>query len=413
MLREQCVQTVLKMAKEKGSKATAPPVYATGKINRSSEVVPEAAAGAPPSRDAFWFLAPAQRDDDVVAIPDAMPEAFANHVAAQLRALPDEAWKVLAPDKEHVGALTRVQERQGVGGIQQMKLMDMRYSRVQEHCEGLDRPAIAEAVGKALQLRSHERLIMNFARYRAGDYLCSHTDHPSGNGAYERRRAFVWHLSSKEWDESDGGHFVDEKLNVRFAPKWNTLVHFGVPRWHRVDKVARHVKGARYSVYSWIITACVRTIATVAELAQLKQSAPSAVVGWFGPAPLPPLRRAGALDLAACCLGRVGIDELRGEQSVYAVTTSEEVARALGLSVEDAAGDSVAVVRWEDGRVTAARLGHQASGLAGVQALGEFLDAHKIRSKAKVSNSKMDHAQFDAIIEQLMNDVMANRGKRG
>ena len=58
---------------------------------------------------------------------------------------------------------------------------------------GIDRTACARAVGSALRLLPHERIIMNFARYRAGDYLDSHTDRPSGNAAYERQRAFVSH----------------------------------------------------------------------------------------------------------------------------------------------------------------------------------------------------------------------------
>ena len=59
--------------------------------------------------------------------------------------------------------------------------------------------------------------IVNFSRYDAGDFLDSHGDTPSGSLCYERRQAFVWHLS-EGWSASDGGLFVDEeskdKLNA-------------------------------------------------------------------------------------------------------------------------------------------------------------------------------------------------------
>ena len=98
--------------------------------------------------------------------------------------------------------------------------------------------------------RAHERVCL-----AQRDHLDSHTDHPSGNAGFERQRAFVWHLSAREWEAGNGGEFVDEATGDKYAPMYNHLVHFGVPRPHRVDAVASHVTDARYSVYGWVITA--------------------------------------------------------------------------------------------------------------------------------------------------------------
>ena len=67
-------------------------------------------------------------------------------------------------------AAQRMQQRQAVQTTQKMALQKMRYSRLYEHAPfgaGVDREQIAKAIGQALALRPHERIIMNFARYRA------------------------------------------------------------------------------------------------------------------------------------------------------------------------------------------------------------------------------------------------------
>jgi hypothetical protein len=301
-----------------------------------------------------------------------------------------------------------------------MALQNMRYSRLLEEYEGFERAPIARAIGRALGLRSHERIIMNFARYRAGDFLDSHTDHPSGNSAYERQRAFVWHLSAASWDESHGGMFVDEGASrggtaKKFAPRYNSLVHFDVPRWHRVEKVATKVRDARYSVYGWVISARLRPLRTLEELEELRsECGGTAVVGWFGEA----LSKSPAYEFTQCfaeaCIGRVGLFRLRGEETLFALSTSVEVAQALGFA--SAAGTNsgnafVAVIHWGSDtagdRADVINLTHSVNAAA----LGVFLDKHigPRQSKGSAGDSKISDAQVESMIEGVVDDLLARR----
>jgi len=124
------------------------------------------------------------------------------------------------------------------GDEAEASLQDMLYSRLKEGFAGVDRDAVAKHAARALRLRSHERLLLNFSKYKPGDFLSSHTDSPSGSPAYERKRAWVWHLSDEGWDgEALGGNFLDEVTGVQYAPVYNAIVHFEVPRRHSVEKV--------------------------------------------------------------------------------------------------------------------------------------------------------------------------------
>ena len=73
----------------------------------------------------------------------------------------------------------------------------------------------------------------------------------AGKPSYERVRAFVWHLSAGEWTAEDGGQFIDEVTNDHFQPRFNSLVHFGVPRPHRVCEVM--TDRPRFAAYGWIV----------------------------------------------------------------------------------------------------------------------------------------------------------------
>ena len=352
------------------------------------------------------FLDAAPRADGIVVVRDAMPAAIAEKVASQLRSAPESAWKILTPNKEHVSAIKRSYERQGVqAGVSKMSLQQMRYSRLLEDYVGVDRASCARAVGAALRLQPFERIIMNFARYRADDYLDSHTDHPSGNAAYERHRAFVWHLTAKEWADCDGGHFVDEKTGDKYAPVYNALVHFQVPRYHRVEPVASHVRGARYSVYGWVITARVRPVDTVDELDRVKRECGgrATVIGWFGEGDVlrSPTARSCAQELALACLGLVGIDRLRGEDSVFCIATSRGVAHALDLVGEHGASGVVAVVRWEAGTADVVRLPLP----GGVAALGTVLDAHTGNTRLGGQKGDTDR-QVEHVIEDLVDQML-------
>ena len=338
------------------------------------------------------FLGPAHRPPDVTVIQDALPEAFARATLKALHDAPESAWELLQTDDQMVAAVDAAQKRQAVKSNassqdEETQLQAMRYARLRDSGDVVDREAVAQHVAKALCVQPQERLLLNIARYQEGDFLDSHNDHPSGNAAYDRHRAWVWHLSDA-WDASFGGAFVDEETETRYFPRFNQIVHFGVPRPHRVERVTKR-GAARYTAYGWIVTAEVYSLGSVSDLPQLRsESGGVAVVGWFGVAPWKAPMRKHALDLSEACLAAVGVDRLRGEYARFAITTNVEVAHALGLI--DGGGDgggggggsdggAIGVVRWPLSRVDV--LSIDAAGrstLAGAAgALGAFIDEHR------------------------------------
>ena len=119
-------------------------------------------------------------------------------------------------------------------------------------------PDLRSTLTSMLQLQPHERLLINASKYVQGSYLSSHTDAPSGSNSYERVRAFVWHLSKDFCDtkkNKQGGSFVDEESGIKYAPKFNNLVSFSVPRWHSVDTitVGEATNISRISIYGWVV----------------------------------------------------------------------------------------------------------------------------------------------------------------
>lgn len=132
----------------------------------------------------------------------------------------------------------------------------------QDNFDGEGRPKavtqrVREVLEAALAIHPHERMFLNFSKYEEGCFLDSHTDEVSGSLSYRRRQAFVWHLS-EDWEEGDGGLFVDEEAEggpQSFTPRFNTLVTFTVPRRHSVTRVtaARSGRRARFTAYGWVV----------------------------------------------------------------------------------------------------------------------------------------------------------------
>jgi hypothetical protein len=127
-------------------------------------------------------------------------------------------------------------------------------------------PNLRPTLASVLQLQPHERLLINASKYVDGSYLHSHTDAPSGSSSYERVRAFVWHLS-KDFCEQNGGAFVDEESGIKYAPTFNNLVSFSVPRWHSVEKitVGEHTNVSRMSIYGWIVIPKIQLVTSAAS----------------------------------------------------------------------------------------------------------------------------------------------------
>ena len=213
---------------------------------------------------AVWELAPSSTEADegatiadrletrerghpkVRVVADALPAALADEARALLSSLPKESWEVA--------------DTRGQPLMDGAKRVPMHYRR---NPKGRDPAAIAalrervrDSLLPQLKPRPFERLLINFSRYDAGDFLDSHEDTPSGSRCYERRVAFVWHLS-RGWGKDDGGLFVDEAARcdeqTHYTPTFNSLVSFAVPRMHKVTKVTKPGE-PRFAVYGWIAT---------------------------------------------------------------------------------------------------------------------------------------------------------------
>eukprot|EP00927_Polykrikos_kofoidii_P079828 TRINITY_DN76663_c0_g1_i1.p1 TRINITY_DN76663_c0_g1~~TRINITY_DN76663_c0_g1_i1.p1 ORF type:complete len:681 (+),score=127.25 TRINITY_DN76663_c0_g1_i1:99-2045(+) len=200
-----------------------------------------------------------------------MPEKLARDVQKRLHQLPSEAWALATGKNQPLPAGSRA------GRIQ------MSYRRLHdiEKFKGLEKMKrdVEEAVAAVLGPRPHERILLNFSKYEEGDFLDSHPDVPSGSIGYERREAFVWHLSDG-WEDEDGGLFVDEEAEDgpwHLTPRFNTLASFPVPRWHAVTKVTlakgRRGPRARFAAYGWVVVPRLERILQAPDLQPLLEGA--------------------------------------------------------------------------------------------------------------------------------------------
>lgn len=244
---------------------------------------------------------------------------LAQDVRRQLAELPAEAWHV---------AETKDQPRAKGAG-----LIPMRYHRLHLGVEAL-KARVAEAMAGPLAPRAHEQIFVNFSKYEEGDFLGSHTDTPSGSPSYERREAFVWHLS-KGWEPGDGGLFVDEEAHGgprNIVPSFNALVTFPVPRRHAVTRVtAKAGVRARFAAYGWVVVPCLARLTSPAELAATVQSTRrKAQAVLYVREPLQPAIEAVVALFAKLPSEQVGRHTL-GELCAFAVTASRATAHVLGI----------------------------------------------------------------------------------
>lgn len=96
----------------------------------------------------------------------------------------------------------------------------------------------------------------HLACYRAGDFLGEHTDATAPEDGRRRAAAFVLNLS-RNWPRDWGGTtmFWNEDSSARaFAPSWNSLLLFSVPRPHSVSQVMCGSISSRVSIAGWVHT---------------------------------------------------------------------------------------------------------------------------------------------------------------
>lgn len=103
-----------------------------------------------------------------------------------------------------------------------------------------------------------KRSVFTAGKYNAGNHIDEHDDHAYVNDKRtgdtkkvlcSRDIAVIYYLT-KDWNESDGGILVDCLNKVRYLPKFNSLVIFEVPRFHKVTQCHR---GPRYSLFGWFL----------------------------------------------------------------------------------------------------------------------------------------------------------------
>lgn len=89
--------------------------------------------------------------------------------------------------------------------------------------------------------------------YAPGDFLTRHDD-DYGN-EHDRRAAFVIGFT-RRWRTDWGGllQLLDEndRVETAFAPQFNLVTFFKVPRWHSVSYVPPFAGEGRYSITGWL-----------------------------------------------------------------------------------------------------------------------------------------------------------------
>lgn len=252
----------------------------------------------------------------------ALPAALAREARDFLLRQPAEAWQL---------ADTRSQPLpDGSGSI------SMRFRRLQADTSAAQtlKARVAAALAEVLAPGPSEQLLINFSKYETDDHLDSHPDVPSGSRGYERREAFVWHLSDT-WAASDGGVFIDEEAAggpMQLVPTFNALVTFPVPRWHSVTKItgARRGQQARFAAYGWVVAPTVERLGGVAWRAHVL-GAPGRAAAVLC------VRNAAQIDAktVANVYGSLPLEKLGshmlGELCTFAATEDPVLIRALGV----------------------------------------------------------------------------------
>lgn len=135
--------------------------------------------------------------------------------------------------------------------------MPLRFARLATGV--LPPPLIAAAevaLRNVLHLPATRGLVLSASCYTQGDFLASHRDEDNTGAAFVRARAVIWHLGPRHWQREDGGLLVDEQAGGEtceraLVPRFNAVVHFAVPRSHRVTPVVGRRR--RLALYGWAI----------------------------------------------------------------------------------------------------------------------------------------------------------------
>jgi len=90
---------------------------------------------------------------------------------------------------------------------------------------------------------------IGMSKYSKGSYIDEHTDHGGyiyDNEKYYRNISAIIYFN-KDWDETNGGNFIDIENKKTILPIFNRAVFFNVPYKHRVEKII--VDKERYAIF--------------------------------------------------------------------------------------------------------------------------------------------------------------------
>ncbi len=214
------------------------------------------------------------RRDGVTQVTDFLADEAAEGVAALLPGLP---YVLVAPDEngDTLVISDEVMRRFGEAQVRQFLSDTLRraasgfafvhqsYSLQDEYARRPDDPARAVTeflqsrafldVGAAILGREVAGLRVQASRYRKGDFLTLHDDSHSRD---TRLAAFTLGFT-RRWRPDWGGQllFHDDRGDITrgFAPGFNVLTVFAVPRRHSVAPVAPYAAEPRLSLTGWFL----------------------------------------------------------------------------------------------------------------------------------------------------------------
>ena len=214
------------------------------------------------------------RTTGVVRVPDFLDPAAAEALATSLQddlewnlatCLHSKAWDATPAEQEAIG-LERVEAMAIAGKVDDFRYLfdvvriddDPRVRRergllIDQLAEVWHRPEVLDLWSQLCGRGRVTDLTINATRYRHGHFLTRHAD------AENPRRLAAFTLSlSKEWRAEWGGllHFLGDDGDVKqsFAPSFNSLVMFHVPREHFVSAVAAYAPAPRLTISGWLMS---------------------------------------------------------------------------------------------------------------------------------------------------------------
>mmetsp|Transcript_4802 Transcript_4802/g.5928 ORF Transcript_4802/g.5928 Transcript_4802/m.5928 type:complete len:238 (+) Transcript_4802:2-715(+) len=171
-------------------------------------------------------------NDGFVLVENFFPDFVASGALKALKELPEDEWDVSNGSTEEYN--------------------DVSHSFFSNDSYGI----VPDIIRAFMVLLPNKLPSISAAMYKETGHISSHDDKDvigvemaNGEALWHSREIAVVYYLTKDWKESYGGLFHDEKTGNYYTPQFNSCLFFRVPRVHEVTPVT--TCNIRYSFFGW------------------------------------------------------------------------------------------------------------------------------------------------------------------